>query len=461
MSIIEIPSTSYCYEESEDQNFQVLSERVKNMRSEGQLSPDVLHRIRKFFRLKNIYHSNAIEGNLLNVGETRQVVELGLTITGKPLKDQAEARNLSEALDFLEELAKDSNEPITESDIRQLHLLVLKGIDDDGAGSYRTVPVEISGSAFPPPGPESIGAEMQEFAIWLNGASTPSDETFASVDGLIAAAVAHTWLVRIHPFIDGNGRVSRLIMNLILMRHGFPIAVVSKEDRLRYYETLEESQSSDLTPFITLLAECIEESLEEYERAVEEQREQSEWVQSLAQKFTQPERMRAENEYEVWRNSMELLKSHLRQIANILNETPDFSKFGEVFFRDFGTLEFEKYAGLRLGESAKRTWFFRVDFYRGDKSARYLLFFGSSSRILRQRCDVTLHVAREESPKSYRYERLDNITAPNVPNLVEIGYEMSKEQFVVRRRDNTVASGRIEVFGKKFFEDIIDKHFRT
>ncbi len=190
MSIIEIPSTSYCYEESEDQNFQVLSERVKNMRSEGQLSPDVLHRIRKFFRLKNIYHSNAIEGNLLNVGETRQVVELGLTITGKPLKDQAEARNLSEALDFLEELAKDSNEPITESDIRQLHLLVSKGIDDDGAGSYRTVPVEISGSAFPPPGPESIGAEMQEFAIWLNGASTPSDETFASVDGLIAAAVA-------------------------------------------------------------------------------------------------------------------------------------------------------------------------------------------------------------------------------------------------------------------------------
>ena len=461
MSIIDIPRTSYCYEKSLEDELRGLSERVKDMRSEGRLSSDVLHRIRRFFRLKNIYHSNAIEGNILDVGETRQVVELGLTITGKPLKDQAEARNLSEALDLLEELAKEANKPITENDIRQLHLLILRGIDDDGAGTYRPVPVEISGSAFKPPGPESVAPEMRDFASWLSDASTPGDEAFASVDGLITAAVAHTWLVRVHPFIDGNGRVARLLMNLILMRYGFPIAIISKEDRLRYYDTLEESQSSDLSPFINLLTECIEESLEEYEHAAEEQREQIEWVQSLAQKFTQPERTRAENEYEVWRNAMELLKSHLRQTANILNETTDFAAYGEVYFKDFGNLEFEKYASLRLGESAKRTWFFRVDFWRGDTSARYLFFFGRSSRTLPQRCDVTLHVAREEPPKSYHYERLERFAASNIPDMVEIGYEMSREQFVVRGRNDRVVSGRVERFGKKFFEDIIEKHFKA
>ena len=427
------------------------------MRTAGELLPEVLHRIRKFFRNKNIYHSNAIEGNLLDIGETRQVVELGLTITGKPLKDQAEARNLSDALDLLEELAKDASQPITEADIRQIHLLVLQGIDD-GAGTYRSVPVEISGSGFPPPGPESVAAQMQEFANWFKDASVPSEETFAGVDGLVVAAVAHTWFVSIHPFIDGNGRVARLLMNLVLMRHGFPIAIISKEDRLRYYDALEESQGSDLTPFTALLVECIEESLEEYEDAAREQQQHMEWVQSLAARFTQPERTRAQNEYEVWRNAMELLKSYFKQIADNLNETADF---GEVFFRDFGNLEFEKYWSLRNGESAKRTWFFRVDFWRGEKSARYLLFFGFRSRSLREHCYVTLHVAREYPPMSYQYERLDKITAPNVPDLVEIGYDISTEQFVVRNRNDHVASGRIEKFGKQFFDDIVNKHFRT
>ncbi len=455
--MIEIQDTPYSYEESLLGELEGLSDRVKNMRTAGELLPEVLHRIRKFFRNKNIYHSNAIEGNLLDIGETRQVVELGLTITGKPLKDQAEARNLSDALDLLEELAKDASQPITEADIRQIHLLVLQGIDD-GAGTYRSVPVEISGSGFPPPGPESVAAQMQEFANWFKDASVPSEETFAGVDGLVVAAVAHTWFVSIHPFIDGNGRVARLLMNLVLMRHGFPIAIISKEDRLRYYDALEESQGSDLTPFTALLVECIEESLEEYEDAAREQQQHMEWVQSLAARFTQPERTRAQNEYEVWRNAMELLKSYFKQIADNLNETADF---GEVFFRDFGNLEFEKYWSLRNGESAKRTWFFRVDFWRGEKSARYLLFFGFRSRSLREHCYVTLHVAREYPPMSYQYERLDKITAPNVPDLVEIGYDISTEQFVVRNRNDHVASGRIEKFGKQFFDDIVNKHFRT
>ena len=455
MAHIDIHGTSYVYDDSRAADFQKLAGRVKTMREQGSLSPDVLYRIRKHFRIKNIYHSNAIEGNVLAVGETRQVVEHGLTLTGKPLKDQAEARNLSHALDFLEELAGNAQIAISGSDIRQIHALVLSGLSDE-AGAYRSVPVEISGSGYAPPGPEAVPGDMAGFSSWLSDVSMPNDATFASLSGLVVAATAHTWFVTIHPFIDGNGRVARLLMNLLLMRYGFPIAIVSKEDRLRYYDALELSQASDLTPFIVLLTECIEESLEEYEQAATEQKEQTEWTKSLAEKFTQPERVRAENEYEVWKNAMELLKSYLRQTVDLFD---DATLYGRSYFKDFGNLEFEKYWVLRGGASAKRTWFLRVDFRRGDTTARYLFFFGHASYAMRDRCQVTLHIAREEPANSFNYERLQHITAPNVPNIEEVGYEISKERFVIRQRQGRPRTSRVEEFGKQFFEDVVASHF--
>lgn len=456
MSYVEIEGTDYVYEESRTRDFETLGDRVRGMRADGALSNKVLYRIRKHFRIKNIYHSNAIEGNVLAVGETREVVEHGLTLTGKPLKDQAEARNLSHALDFLEELATRTDTPITENDLRQLHAFVLDGISDE-AGAYRTVPVAISGSKYPPPGPESVPVKMAEFGRWISDVSVPADDAFGGVKGLFAAAVAHTWFVTVHPFVDGNGRVARLLMNLMLMRHGYPIAIITKEDRLRYYDALELSQASDLTPFVVLVAECIEESLEEYEAAAKEQREQIEWAASLAQRFTQPERIRAENEYEVWKSAMELLKSHFQQTVHVIDQAIDF---GNVYLKDFGTLEFEKYSALRRGESAKRTWFLRVDFRRGEKAARYLFFFGHASHPMRRRSDVTLHLAREEPPNSFYYERLEHIQSPNVPDLVEVGYEMSKERFVIKPRNARPRMRRVEDFTRQFFDEVVAKHFR-
>lgn len=461
MPEIDIQGTSYSYDASRDREFRELSRRVQDMRSAGQLSGDVLYRIRRFFRMKDIYHSNAIEGNTLDIGETRTVVESGMTITGKPLKDQAEARNLSHALDFLDQLAKDSSRPIFENDIRQLHALVLKGIVNDEAGRYRTTPVEISGSKYSPPSPESMRVEMTEFSDWMADASVPAPDEFAGMSGLLFAAAAHTWFVTIHPFVDGNGRVARLIMNLLLMRYGFPIAIISKEDRFRYYDALEASQTSDLTPFSVLLAECVKESLEEWERAVVEQREQTEWVQSLAEELTELERRKTHNEYEVWRNAMGLLKSFFREVADKIDKN---TSVVNVYFRDFGELGFEKYFSLKCGESAKRTWFFRIDFVKRDeaKSARYLFFFGHGSHTMKHRCNVTLHVAREEPSDSYNYERLEGISGRNVPNILEIGYEMVKEQFIVRGRGrDRIEPGKVEKFGRKFIGDIVAMHFST
>jgi hypothetical protein len=247
-------------------------------------------------------------------------------------------------------------------------------------------------------------------------------------------------------------------MNLILVRHGFPIAIIAKEDRLRYYDALEESQTSDLSSLLTLLTECIHESLEEYSRAAKEQREKTEWLASLAEKFTARERVKTTNEYEVWKSAMDLLKGYFRQTADMLH---DLAQIAQVYFRDFGSLELEKYLNLKAGDSVKKTWFFRIDFRSGEKSARYLFFFGSPSYHLRRQSDVTLFLAREEPSGSFHYERLDDLSAPNVPSIVEIGYKMADETFVSRSQSGKLVGEKLDVVGRRFFEEVIDMHFRN
>ena len=451
---IEVDGTPYLLEGRLDQELDELAGRIKAMRQAGRLTPEVLATIRHYFRLKNIYNSNAIEGNVLSIGETRQVVELGLTLTGIPLKDQAEARNLSHALDYLERLAADRATPITEGDVRQLHALVLREINDAEAGRYRTIDVIISGSAFTPPASHDVSPQMEEFGRWLSGVSVPGD-LYATAAGIIRAVAAHAWFVTIHPFVDGNGRVARLLMNLILMRYGYPIAIIAKDDRARYYEALEETQSSDLSAFLALVVESVHESLEQWEAAAAEQRQRDDWTRTIAAKFTAPQRIRAENEYELWSSAMGLLKGYFRQTAALLDRQAQGG--GNVYFKDFGAIEFEKYYSLRTGESAKRTWFFRIDFRSGDRAARYLFFFGTKSYALRATCDVTLHISREETP--FFFERLDGLTAPNVPDLFEIGYLPREEQFIGRYRGDVLRRDKIENIGRDFIEDVISRHF--
>ena len=203
------------------------------------------------------------------------------------------------------------------------------------------------------------------------------------------------------------------------MRHGYPIAIITKADRSRYYDSLEISQLSDLTALGALVVECLEESLEEYEAAANEQREHEEWAKSIGGKFQEKERIRASNQYEVWRSAMDLLKSVFRQTAELLDKS---AMLADVWFKDFGYLELEKYLALKSNSSAKKTWFFQVDFRSGERVARYLFFFGFPSYVLRNQTEVSLHVAREEPPGSFYYERLENVSAPNTPTLGEVGY---------------------------------------
>lgn len=242
------------------------------------------------------------------------------------------------------------------------------------------------------------------------------------------------------------------------MRAGFPPAIITKDDRQRYYESLEEAQSSNLAPFIALLIDSVEESLAEYEAAKKEQKDYQETIASLVEKFSDNGERGVQNEFEVWSNAMGLLKSYFDTVVEELHNKVPNVKF-EI--RSFDFLEYEKYVALRYGKTAKRTWFFRTDFISGGKTARYLFFFGfASCDEMKDKCGVTIHIAREDPPDSWNYERLSDIRAPNVPQVHEMGYNPKAEKFVSKGKGRS-KQDKMEVLVNNFFQEVREKHFSS
>lgn len=215
--------------------------------------------LREVYRVEWTYNSNAIEGNTLSLIETKVVLEDGLTIGGKRLQEHLEVINHAEAIGFVEELVQ-KQASLDEQTLKMIHYLVLKSIDNESAGTYRSINVRIAGSKHEPPHFLQVPHEMKNLFEWYGQAK----EELHPVE---LAAQFHFKFVYIYPFADGNGRTARLLMNLILMSNGFPPAIVKAENdqRLKYYETLEiASTQQDLHPFISLIAGCVEESLITY-----------------------------------------------------------------------------------------------------------------------------------------------------------------------------------------------------
>lgn len=233
---------------------------AKNIIDSHRPFPDVvLSRLRHNLIIEWTYNSNAIEGNTLTLKETLLVLEDGLTIGKKSLKEHLEAINHKEAIIFVEDLASTSHK-ITERNIKEIHSLILKEIDKDYAGRYRDIQVRISGSSHLPPDPLFVPELMEQFAEkWLaNSRQHP----------VIQASMAHFELVSIHPFIDGNGRAARLLMNLILMKHGYFPAVILKNDRKKYYDTLEKGHRGKTDDFIFFVGRALERTINLYLEAI-------------------------------------------------------------------------------------------------------------------------------------------------------------------------------------------------
>lgn len=206
-----------------------------------------------------IYESNAIEGNTLTLAETELVLNRGLTIGGKPLKDHLEATNHRTAFQRLKELAA-AQEPFTERALLGLHGMILRGIDDASAGRYRNVPVRIVGARHVPPNPLRVPELMTDLFAWYSAEG-------AVLHAVHAAADLHWRIARIHPFTDGNGRTARLAMNLHLLRLGHPITIIraERDQRRDYYQALADSDAGERPePFRTFIETRVIEALESF-----------------------------------------------------------------------------------------------------------------------------------------------------------------------------------------------------
>lgn len=236
------------------------------------LPPDILAQVEQKLRLEANYHSNAIEGNSLSLGETRSLILHGLTAQGKPLRDHLDIQGHDSAAKAMEAAIKDEQE-LNEVFIRNLHRVLLKEpyttkaetpegrlVDRTIAlGDYKTVPNNVKTSTgetyhFTPP--EHVKQAMSDLIDWYRAKEREAEHP------VVIAATFHYRFVRIHPFDDGNGRMARLLMNMILIKHGYTVAMIRRENRDEYLSKLEHAdQTEDLTEFINYIARCCEYAL--------------------------------------------------------------------------------------------------------------------------------------------------------------------------------------------------------
>lgn len=217
------------------------------------LPPSIVRKLNEHFIIEWTYNSNAIEGNTLSLQETDLVINRGLTIGNKSLKEHFEAINHKECIELLEKFVEKKDELSTEF-IKKIHKIILKNIDDSQAGVYRNTNVRILGAVHIPPDAGKIKRLMDEYLTWYY-----ENKHIMSVPEL--AAWVQYKFVWIHPFIDGNGRTARLLMNLVLLQNGYPPAVILNLDRQKYYRVLRQADMDKPKDFLNFIGRSIERSL--------------------------------------------------------------------------------------------------------------------------------------------------------------------------------------------------------
>lgn len=248
-----------------DELLKRLTEKKKKLDKLRPLPKELEQSLDDWLRVELTYSSNAIEGNILTRIETAEVLERGIAavIKGKSLKDQLEALNHAKALEFTKILAQTlkSHQYITEEKIKTIHKIILTGINDEWAGRYRETEVFIRGFNVDLPQPKKVPYMMKKFVRWIQDIQEHP---------VRVASDAHYKFVSIHPFIDGNGRAGRLLMNLVLLIHGYPMAIIQNEERTQYLNAINTAQSKgDLQPFYTIIKTAVERMLDAYINAAQ------------------------------------------------------------------------------------------------------------------------------------------------------------------------------------------------
>lgn len=342
---LNLAGTPYSLEEAAIQNLvaavKSLDDRIVNLRSIGILTERTLRDFYGEGRFEQVAESNALEGSTLSAGETELAVLKGITITGHDPAFVRDAIALDTALIKLVEIAR-RKQATDIAQVQELHGLILEG--RPGAGVFRNDPVLIRGSEHRPPKSwKEVMAEMEQWEKW--------SKTYVAAPAIMRAAILHAWMAHIHPFVDGNGRISRAISNLELIRAGYPPIVIKKKERDRYLDALQESdRGGNIAPFLELILERAEGAVTGLERSAKRQ-----------QGFD-PATIKLRREQErllgIWNTTVELF---FRILVNQLEKKlePINGRIEARFFS--GLLELDEYMELYAGKPlGRRSWDFTI-----------------------------------------------------------------------------------------------------
>lgn len=260
--------------------FDRLYEKKAILQKSRPLPKIALQKIKESLSVEWIYNSNSIEGNTLTLQETHLILKEGITVKGKSLREHFEAHNHEKAIDYLYTLVKDDY-VLRSIDILSLHGLVLRSIEDDFAGRIRNGGVRIVGANFIPPNANKVSGLLDELIEFVN--TNPM-----GLNAIVLSTIFHHKLVWIHPFFDGNGRTVRLAMNLLLMRSGFPPAIILKNDRKKYYEALNQANKGSYQKLTLLMAQALERTLNIYMSALPNNDEEYIEISSLVEEPSVP-----------------------------------------------------------------------------------------------------------------------------------------------------------------------------
>ncbi len=239
-----------------ESNIERIIQKKQKLDAKRPLPMMALERIREDLFIEWSYNSTNIEGNTLNLNETRMVLQEGITVKGKTLREHLEVSNHHEAIEFVESLAQNKSD-INERNVLKIHEIVMTKIQREFAGIYRNGMVRISGANFVPPNPLKVQMLMDDFFDFIKSNSL-------MLNDIEMATVLHHRFVWIHPFFDGNGRTVRLLMNLYLMQKGYPPAIILAKDRKKYYDALNKANSGNYEKLMLLICQAIERSLDIY-----------------------------------------------------------------------------------------------------------------------------------------------------------------------------------------------------
>jgi Fic family protein len=421
-----------------------LAEEVGAFRAKGALEPMAVRKLGEYFRLQHIYHSTGIEGNRLSLRETEVVLLEGIELGDKPLSDQLEVKDLAQAFRFLDECAQ-AAEPLREIDIREMHRLTVGHKQEAQPGAYRRAGVVITGSELKPPEPLAVPGSMQQLVNWTN--------RLKQLDTLAFAVVAHHKLTAIHPFMDGNGRVARLLLNLILMKAGYPVVNVRREDRPRYYEALNFADVGLYSALIGLTLDRALEVFNEMKRVREETDRMKVWADRLGQKEAELAQRREEREYRIWLSSFETVRLEFQSRAEIL---ADELGSVEIFFKAYPVPDFSKYMLLREKGRAAQSWFFSLRFHNDAGTTEHFFFrFYRDFMIHDQEKVIPLQLNwfadGEESPVEHPAVRLRELWVDKEKGLFTRRLEAGRPISAPEPSASRVA--------EQFFEDVLKACF--